>query len=77
MIFYKFNCTDPGLQLGDPAPLKDLSLWTCWYIYIYFFYWIYAFVAKQLFAGSPEQNISGSDHATADAIHVKNQKQAR
>ena len=19
MFFYKFNCTDPGLQLGDPA----------------------------------------------------------
>ena len=19
-VYYKFNCTDPGLQLGDPAP---------------------------------------------------------
>ena len=26
----KFNCTDPGLQLGDPAPLIALLLWTCW-----------------------------------------------
>ena len=22
-------CTDPGLQLGDPAPLVGLLLWTC------------------------------------------------
>ena len=22
-------CTDPGQQLGDPAPLVGLSLWTC------------------------------------------------
>ena len=21
--------TDPGLRLGDPAPLNGLSLWTC------------------------------------------------
>ena len=27
MFFYKFNCTDPGLQLGDPAPLIGLLLW--------------------------------------------------
>ena len=20
LLHYKFNCTDPGLQLGDPAP---------------------------------------------------------
>ena len=35
IFFYKFNCTDPGLQLGDPAPLIGLLLWTCWY-FIYF-----------------------------------------
>ena len=29
MIFYKYYCTDLGLQLGDPAPLNGLSLWTC------------------------------------------------
>ena len=28
-------CNDPGLQLGDPAPLIGLLLWTCWY-FIYF-----------------------------------------
>ena len=28
-------CTDPGLQLGDPAPLNGLSLRTCWYIYFF------------------------------------------
>ena len=30
-----YYSTDPGLQLGDPAPLNDLqglSLWICWYI---------------------------------------------
>ena len=31
IFFYKFNCTDPGLQLGDPAPLFVLLLWTCWH----------------------------------------------
>ena len=25
-----YYSTDPGLQLGDPAPLIGLSLWTCW-----------------------------------------------
>ena len=30
-----FICTDPGLQLGDPAPFIGLLLWTCWY----FLYW--------------------------------------
>ena len=35
IFFYKFNCTDPGLQLGDPAPLIGLLLWTCWH-FIYF-----------------------------------------
>ena len=35
IFFYKFNCTDPGLQLGDPAPLIGLLLWTWWY-FIYF-----------------------------------------
>ena len=35
IFFYKFNCTDLGLQLGDPAPLIGLLLWTCWY-FIYF-----------------------------------------
>ena len=25
-IFYMFNCTDPGLQLGDPAPFIGLVL---------------------------------------------------
>ena len=29
IFFYKFNCTDPGLQLGDLAPLIGLLLWTC------------------------------------------------
>ena len=29
MIFYKYYCTDLGLQLGDLAPLNGLSLWTC------------------------------------------------
>ena len=31
IFFYMFNCTDhdPGLQLGDPAPLIGLLLWTC------------------------------------------------
>ena len=29
IFFYKFNCTDPGLQLGDPAPLIGLLLWFC------------------------------------------------
>ena len=24
IFFYKFNCTDPALQLGDPAPLIGL-----------------------------------------------------
>ena len=28
VFFYKFNYTDPGLQLGDPAPLIGLLLWT-------------------------------------------------
>ena len=28
-VFYKYYCTDLGLQLGDPAPLNGLSLWTC------------------------------------------------
>ena len=28
-VFYKFNCTDPDLQLEDPAPLIGLLLWTC------------------------------------------------
>ena len=31
IFFYKFNRTDPGLQLGDPAPLIGLLLWTCWH----------------------------------------------
>ena len=31
IFFYKFNCTYPGLQLGDPAPLFVLLLWTCWH----------------------------------------------
>ena len=35
IFFYKFNCTDPGLQLGDPAPLIGLLMWTCWR-FIYF-----------------------------------------
>ena len=26
IFFYKFNCTDPGLQLGDPAPLIGLLI---------------------------------------------------
>ena len=25
-FFYKFNCTDPGLQVGDPAPLIGFFL---------------------------------------------------
>ena len=29
IFFYKFNCTDPGLQLRDRAPLIGLLLWTC------------------------------------------------
>ena len=29
IFFYKFNCTDPGLQLGDPVPLIGLLLWFC------------------------------------------------
>ena len=29
LFFYKFNCTDPGLQLGDLAPFIGLLLWTC------------------------------------------------
>ena len=24
----RHSCTDPGLQLGDPAPLIGLLLWT-------------------------------------------------
>ena len=35
IFFYKFSCTDLGLQLGDPAPLIGLLLWTCWH-FIYF-----------------------------------------
>ena len=37
MIFYKYYCTDLGLQLGelDLAPLDGLSLWTCWYFIFY------------------------------------------
>ena len=31
IFFYEFNCADPGLELGDPAPLIGLLLWTCWY----------------------------------------------
>ena len=31
IIFYKFNCTDPGLQLEDPSPLIGLLLWFCWH----------------------------------------------
>ena len=31
IFFYEFNCTDSGLQLGDPAPLIGLLLWTCWH----------------------------------------------
>ena len=59
----------------------DLLIYIYIYIYIYFiyfffFYRIYEFIAKQLSAGSPEQNISGSGHARTDSIHVKNQKQA-
>ena len=27
IFFYKFNCTDPGLQLGEPAPLIGLLLY--------------------------------------------------
>ena len=41
IFFYKFNCTDPGLQLRDPAPLIGLLLWTFWhftYFGIYFTY---------------------------------------
>ena len=29
IFFSKFNCTDPGLQLGDSVPLIGLLLWTC------------------------------------------------
>ena len=28
-FFYKLICTDPGLQLADPAPLIGFLLWTC------------------------------------------------
>ena len=28
-------CADSGLQLRYPAPLKGLSLWTCWYFIFY------------------------------------------
>ena len=28
IFFYKFICTEPGLQLGDPAPPIGLLLWT-------------------------------------------------
>ena len=31
IFFYKFNCTDPGLQLVDLAPLISLLLWFCWH----------------------------------------------
>ena len=35
---FKFKCTDPGLQLGDPAPLIGLFLWTFWhFIHFEFF----------------------------------------
>ena len=27
--YNRFNCTDTGLQLGDPASLIGLMLWTC------------------------------------------------
>ena len=30
-IFLQVYCTDQGLQLGDPAPLIGLLLWTCWH----------------------------------------------
>ena len=31
-----YYCTqDSGLQLGDPAPLNSLSLWTCCFLYIF------------------------------------------
>ena len=37
VLYFSTSCyfTDPGLHLGDPAPLIGLSLWTCWY-FIYF-----------------------------------------
>ena len=55
----------------------DLLIYIYIYIYFFFFFFyrIYEFIAKQLSAGSPEQNISGSGHARTDSIHVKNQKQ--
>ena len=36
----KFNCTDPGLPLGDPAPFIGLLLWTC----RHFIYTVYVFL---------------------------------
>ena len=33
IFFYRFNCTDPGLQLGDPAPLIGLLMIMKWIIY--------------------------------------------
>ena len=54
----------------------DLLIYIYIFFIIFFFYRIYEFIAKQLSAGSPEQNISGSGHARTDSIHVKNQKQA-
>ena len=54
----------------------DLLIYIYIFFIFFFFYRIYEFIAKQLSAGSPEQNISGSGHARTDSIHVKNQKQA-
>jgi len=36
-LLYKLHCTDPGLQLGEAAPLNRLSLWTC--CYLIFWHW--------------------------------------
>ena len=33
-ISTSYYCTDPGLQLGDRAPLNYLPLWTCWYFIV-------------------------------------------
>ena len=29
IFFYKFNCTDPGLQVGKFGTFIGLLLWTC------------------------------------------------
>ena len=51
IFFYKFNCTDPGLQLGDPAPLIVCCCGLADILYLYLICLFFTVTRQRTFPG--------------------------